>query len=371
MTLGIIVILPLSGLCYGLYYLVSLPLRRQERARILVDLLELQGAEQKDPASAIKELSKTQDPALGVRFHILAGYLESGMALSDALKRVPRLLPESIAGALQVGETLGDYRKVLPVCQTMLKDAAASVKNVTSNFIILLFIALPSLSVLTMFTIILWPKFQQISQDYQTTSLPLFITTMGFLPKILILLSIIYGALYLGAILYVGGPRLRRWLEAGISPFTHSVLLYVPWYRKRLLRNFSLLLGILLDAGVPESEALSLAGQTTPNRAFKRQVKRCQLSLESGNSLETAIKTLDKTPELAWRLRVASQQKAGFRYALEGWWQWLHAKARQQEQSAAECFSISMVLINGLLTAILSIGVFHLLTSIIEQGTLW
>jgi hypothetical protein len=88
----------------------------------------------------------------------------------------------------------------------------------------------------------------------------MFVTTMEFLPKILLLLSIIYSILYLGAFLYVGGPRLRRWLEAGISPFTHAFLLKVPWYRKRLLRNFSLMLGILLDADVPESEALLLAG---------------------------------------------------------------------------------------------------------------
>lgn len=369
--LGLLIVLPLSALCYGLYYLVSLPLRRQERARILVDLLELQEADQKDPASAIKELSKTQDPALGVRFHILAGYLESGMSLSDALKRVPRFLPEAITGVLQVGETLGDYRKVLPVCQTMLKDAASSIRNVTSNLILLLFIALPSLLVLSIFTIQLWPRLQQMYQEYQATPLPLIAAVIGFLPKIMLLLSIIYGALYLGALFYVGGPRLRRWLEAGISPFTHAILLRVPWYRKRLLRNFSLMLGILLDAGVPESEALLLAGQTTPNRAFKRQIKRCHLSLESGNPLETAITTLDKTPELAWRLRIASQQQAGFRYALEGWWQWLHTKARQQEQSAAESFSIGIVLLNGMLTAILSIGVFHLLSSVIEEGTLW
>jgi type II secretory pathway component PulF len=370
-TLGILVIVPLTVACYALYFLVSLPLRRQERARVLVDLLELQEAQQQDPATAIKELSKTQDPALGVRFHILASYLESGMTLSDALKRVPRLLPEAITGVLQVGETLGDYRKVLPVCQTMLKDAASSIRNVTSNLILLLFIALPSLLILAVLSFSIWPKFQQIYQDYQTPSLPLIVATMEFLPKILLLLSIIYAALYLGAFLYVGGPRLRRWLEVGISPFTHALLLKVPWYRKRLLRDFSLMLGILLDADVPESEALLLAGQITPNQAFKRQVRRCSLSLESGNSLETAIQTLDKTPELAWRLRIASQQQAGFRYALKGWWQWLHAKAMQQEQSAVESFSIGMVLINGLLTAVLSIGVFHLISSVIEQGSLW
>ena len=370
-TVAVLALAPIMAIGYAIYYLVSLPLRRQERARILIDLLELQDPKNQNAAELIKAISKTKDRSLGVRFHILAGYLESGLNLGDALKRVPRLLPESIVGALSVGQALGDYRKVLPVCQTILKDAASTVRNATGNFILLLFIALPSLLVMTFFCLTVWPRFLSIQQDYQTPPVPFVSWLMGALPQFLFALALLNALLYLGALCYIGGPRLRRWIEAGIRPLSHSILIRVPWYRNRLMRNFSLMLGILLDEGVPEAEALSLAGQASANQSFKRQVDRCRRTLEQGFPLETAIMKFEHVPELSWRLRIATQQSRGFRHALTGWWEWLHVKAQQQEQNAAQTASVGLVILNGLVTALLAMSVFHLIASLIEQGTLW
>ena len=140
--LSLIALVSLSLICYVLYFLVSLPLRRQERARILIDLLELQEHADQDPAGAIKRLSQTQDPSLGVRFHILGAYLEAGRSLSESLKLVPQLLPDTLTGSLIVGERLGSLRPILPVCQTQLRDAASTVQNVTRYLILTLFLAL-------------------------------------------------------------------------------------------------------------------------------------------------------------------------------------------------------------------------------------
>ena len=370
-TLVLVVFLPLAAVCYGFYFLVSLPLRRQERARILIDLLELQANQHYEPTQAIKELSRTKDPALGVRFHLLAGYLESGLSLSEALKRVPRLLPEPIVGSLTVGETLGSLSKVLPACQTHLTDAASTVRNVTNHLLLGLFVALPSLITLAIFTFQVWPKIQMIGADYNVQAIPLIQLVTSFLPKILVVLSVAYGLYYLGALFYVGGPRFRRWLENGIAPFTHALALHIPWYRNRVLRNFSLMLGVLLDSGVAESEALTLAANASANQAFKRRVRHCNHALKNGETLERAIKNLDTTRELSWRLRLAARQPGGFQTALKGWWECLHTKARQQEQLSAQFFSVGMILLNGLIAATLSISTFHLITQIIEQGTLW
>ncbi len=370
-TLMMAVYLPLAAFCYGLYYLVSLPLRRQERARILVDLLELQATQHYHPTQAIKELSQTKDPALGVRFHLLAGYLESGHSLAEGLRRVPRLLPETIAGILSVGESLGSLNKVLPACQTHLTDAAATVRNVTNHLLMGLFVALPSLLTLMLFIYQVWPKIQMIGEDYGVRSLPVIQYATALLPKVLVVLSILYGLYYLGALFYVGGPRLRHWIENGIAPVTHAVAMSIPWHRKRLLRNFSIMLGVLLDSGVPESEALTLAATASSNQVLKGRVKRCTQALANGESLETAITRLDATPELSWRLRLAAHQPNGFQAALKGWWECLHTKARQQEQLSAQVFSVGMILLNGLIAATISISTFHLITQIIEQGSLW
>src|SRR6059058_864738 len=92
--LGIAVELILSaGVIYLFYFLLTLPMRRSERARLFLDLLELGLKEGRSPDKAIIEASASHDTAPGVRFHLLAAHLESGMKFSDALAKVPRLLP--------------------------------------------------------------------------------------------------------------------------------------------------------------------------------------------------------------------------------------------------------------------------------------
>src|SRR5215831_14377275 len=78
---------------YIVYFLVTLPLRRNERARTFLDLLELGLKDGQTPEGAIIRAAASHDRALGVRFHLLAAHLEGGRRLSDALGQVARILP--------------------------------------------------------------------------------------------------------------------------------------------------------------------------------------------------------------------------------------------------------------------------------------
>src|SRR2546422_11735882 len=79
-------LLPLFGAAYLLYFLLTLPMRRNERARFFLDILELGLKEGRTPESAIVEASRSRDPALGARFHLLADHLENGLRLGLGLE---------------------------------------------------------------------------------------------------------------------------------------------------------------------------------------------------------------------------------------------------------------------------------------------
>src|SRR5439155_26891650 len=95
---------PLALLSWIACFLVSLPLRRQERARFFLDLLELGLKEGHTPEQTIVAVSRSRDPSMGARFHLLAAHLETGLRLGQALDRVPRLLPLQTAAMLRSGE---------------------------------------------------------------------------------------------------------------------------------------------------------------------------------------------------------------------------------------------------------------------------
>ena len=93
-------VVPVTGLAWLIYHLLSLPMRRQERARFFLDLVAIALREGKPIEQTIIAISNTGDRAPGLRFHLLAAYLEKQLRLGDALKRVPRFLSAFLSGSL-------------------------------------------------------------------------------------------------------------------------------------------------------------------------------------------------------------------------------------------------------------------------------
>ena len=56
---------------YITFWLMSLPLRRRERARLFLDLLEMGLADGHSPERAIIQAAESKDTSLGARFHLL------------------------------------------------------------------------------------------------------------------------------------------------------------------------------------------------------------------------------------------------------------------------------------------------------------
>ena len=171
--------------------------------------------------------------------------------------------------------------------------------------------------------------------------------------------------LWVAALAYLGGPRLYQ-------PGLHDgLMLVLPWRRKRLQRDFSAMLAVLLDANVPEAEAVTLAAEATANRVFVRRGKKVRTRLESGMKLADALRALDPSRELQWRLANALERGSGFARALSGWHEALDARAFQQEQAAAQVTTTMLVLLNGLVVASILIAIFLLLISLINASSIW
>src|SRR5689334_19156154 len=122
-------VVPVTVVAWVIYYLLSLPMRRQERARFFLDLINIALRQGKPIEQTIVEISNSQDTSPGLRFHLVAAQIENGLRLGDALKKVPRFLPPQVTAMLRAGESLGDIRKVLPACNYLVKDAQSNVRG--------------------------------------------------------------------------------------------------------------------------------------------------------------------------------------------------------------------------------------------------
>jgi len=311
---------------------------------------------------------------LGARFHLLAAHLEQGLRLGQALDKVPRLLPPQIQATLKAGERLGDVGKVLPACRWLLKDGVSNVRGAMNYLVLLAFVVTPftTLAPLLLRLRVL-PAFRSVFEGMlEGMPLPaltrLVFSTNSLITSVQIALLVL---VYVVMLAYLGGPRLRRWFEKLVPGVPDLLIFSLPWRRKRLQRDFSAMLAILLDADVPEAEAIGLAAETTANRFMQRRGARAQALLREGVRLPEAIRAMDDSGELRWRISNALRRASGFSRSLSGWQEALDARAFQLEQAAAQVATTVLVLLNGLVVAVIVIGVFIVLIDLIQQATLW
>jgi type IV pilus assembly protein PilC len=354
------------------YVLLSLPLSRQEKARFFLELIEGFLRQGKTPEQGIVALAHTRDPSLGVRFRSLAGLIESGQSLAVALDHVPGLLPARVRGLLQAGCIMGDLRRVLPACRRVTSDALSAVQGAT-NYVVLTLLALSPLAagLLGFLVVFVFPKFLAIAEDMEVAvpTLLLWLTrNAGWIAAGLLALCL---CVYLAVLLYLGGPYLERWIRRNSLGLWDRLSWVLPWKRRRLLRDYVALLVLMLDGGMPEAEAVALAGEAVNHGLLRRRVRRAGRELAQGRPLPEALRHLDDSGDFRWRMQNAAAGQGGFQASLEGWLESLDARAYQQEQMAAQLTTTSLVLVNGALVGLIVIAVYQPLIAVMQAATLW
>lgn len=366
-SIAVFVIVGIIGGLYLFHYVLSLPLRRAERARFFLDVVETAVISGQSVEETFISLSRKHDLSMGVRFHILACWIEEGKSLAEALAKVPGFLPPQIMAMLITGQKTVGLVKVLPVCRQLLKDAISKTHSALNYLVILTLVITPvGVSIYSILMAFVVPKLNEITMDIASMRAPglVFLSNhyslfMGAQITLLLLL-------WFGTLIFIGGARIVEWL-----PFTENLQYWMPWKRKRMERDFSSILAILLDSGINESEAVTLAADCTSNHVMRRRAALAVKSLSTGKTLPEAIRDMDDAGEFAWRLRNAAHGKGGFVRALAGWHESLAAKAFQQEQAAAHGITTAMVFWNGLFVGTIVVSVFMTLVSILNGANLW
>ncbi len=363
---GIWVVVIGGGLAL-LHFLLSLPLRRAERARNILDLIETALKRGLPVEQSLIGISHSRDPSLGRPFHTLTFWLERGLRLEDALAKVPRLLPVQVIAMLRAGTRVGDLRKVFPACRQLLADAVSETRSALNYLVVITFVVSPAtVLVFVMMAIVVFPKFKEVAAGLGVGSAAPIQWLIDNRVPLVGTQVVLQLTLCLAALAYILGPRFRSFF-----PGADSLSWRLPWRRKRMLRDFSVMLATLLDAGMPEPEAVNLAAGCTGNRIFQQRADKIVAALREGQTLIRAMEQLDDRGEFRWRLTNAAHAKGGFLGALNGWHDALNAKAFQQQQATAHVVSTAFVIVNGLFVAAVVISVFAFLISIINTGTLW
>ena len=360
-------LLPIGVFAIVLHLLYSIPGPWVTGEESMQDLVETAVGSGKSVEYSILSAAKSHDRALGVSFYMVAAHIEGGRKLSEALERVPDFLPPQISAMIRTGERLGDLRSILPACQEVLRDAPAAVRSAVHYMVALLLVFSPiAVWLIFLMEVFVIPRFKDLAAGMNIHLGPISILMFRHPFFLIGFETTLFALLVLAAIIYVGGPRFVRWFQIREVPFVDWVAWRVPWKHKRLQRTFSAMLAVLLDGGVPEADAVTLAGDSTANAICQRRAQNIVGALAQGTPLAEAVRAFDDTGEFHWRLSNANQGGGGFLKTLRGWHEALDAKAFQQEEATAHVVTSGLVIMNGIVVALLATATFGVLIAILN-----
>jgi type IV pilus assembly protein PilC len=237
----------------------------------------------------------------------VAGSVEAGSTLADALRRHPKTFDELYVNLVEVGEAGGILDTVLQRLSVYIEKAAALKRKVKSAMIYpLTIVGVAFIVVIFMLTFVI-PTFAKM------------FTSMGAdlpLPTLIVIrlsdFATRFWWLILGAAIgIVVGVRAYYRTEGGRS-LIDALVLKLPVFgtliRKVSVARFTRTLGTLVSSGVPILEGLRITARTAGNRVVERAVLETRASVTAGKTLAEPLRASTVFPPMVVQMISVGEQ---------------------------------------------------------------
>ncbi len=211
-----------------------------------------------------------------------------GRSFSDALRRSPYKIPDSIVAGISVGEESGHLHKVLMRIAEDLESSAENRKTISRAMIYPATLISTSIIVVAIMMVWVVPKITAIFMS-SNRELPLITRIIVNLSEFtqsygLFVLILLFG-LYLGFVQAMKDPqRNQRW---------HAFMLTMPglgrWIRMANIADWSRSLGVLLSNGVPALAALKISSSVVTNLHLRSKMEGVTEAMRQGSTLHKAL----------------------------------------------------------------------------------
>lgn len=215
--------------------------------------------------------------------------IEQGSNVGDAFSKHPKVFSPFFVNLLRAGETAGKFDYVLGQLSTYMEREYDLKRKIRQAFAYPLIVVVMIFLVVTAIMIVVVPAFSEV---YTKLGVPLPGPTIALISisnnAIYIFPSIIAAAIGL-CVLHKKirvVPAVKGWLDR----WKLSMAMIGPVYHKVVLLKFIRTLSIMVAAGIPLSEAISIAENVADNTVASEAVSMVQRNIKRGGTITEAIK---------------------------------------------------------------------------------
>jgi len=218
--------------------------------------------------------------------------ITEGRSFSEALRRSPYKIPESIIAGISVGEESGHLHEVLMRLAEDIETSAENRKTISRAMIYPATLISTSIIVVAIMMVWVVPKITAIFAS-SNRELPLItrivINVSEFTQSYgLFALIVVFGLFALFVQAMKDPRRKERW---------HAFMLSMPgmgrWIRMANIADWSRSLGVLLNNGVPALAALKISSSVVNNLYLRRKMEAVTEAMRQGSSMQKALQDSD------------------------------------------------------------------------------
>jgi len=237
---------------------------------------------------ALELLRRQARGALGRVLGEVIGAIKQGSALSDALREHPQVFPPIFGRMIAVGERTGNLDVVLRQLATHLEKEQAIIKRVRGALAYPAFVILLAIGVVAIVITTALPPLMGLFEEFDA-ELPLptkiLLAVSHFANAYWLHTSAVLAVAVVIGVAYVRQPRGRRQLDYALlrMPLIGSITVLSNAAR------FSGTTAILLRAGIPVSEVMRMAIDTTGNRIVRERLREVEEQLLRGEGLSKPL----------------------------------------------------------------------------------
>ncbi len=223
--------------------------------------------------------------------------IKSGLDLASAIKKNPDIFPPLYSNLIKAGEASGKLDSVLlQMADSMEKDREFRAR-IKGAMIYPAVISVMMVGVILIMLLFVIPRLTSLyTQSNIELPLPtkILISTSGFFISywwIILIFSILAGVVF------------NRWVASSSGRYQFdSLLLKTPIIGKLVqetsLTNFTRTFGLLIAAGIPIIDSLTIVTDVVSNSVYKRSMQTCALGVERGLTLSSQLEQTGVFPKI-------------------------------------------------------------------------
>lgn len=244
-------------------------------------------------ADSVKVIAEqSTDTRLQKTYSEIHESIQQGQSLANSMKNHKKIFSDIIIAIIAAGEQGGTLEKNLMFLSEYLKKANSQKKKITGALLYPGVVFALSIAEMLGLVFFILPKMQELFQDFDNIP-PL--TEFILSASTFIRTNIIFIVIGLGVFFFLVSMFLRT--ENG-KKFKDTLALKMPIFknlsRSSLLSTFSRTLNILIESGIPLTDALEISADTLNNYKYRNILKDVHVNVKSGINLADALGKYDK-----------------------------------------------------------------------------